>query len=67
MDRKNLRDLEAIRPAGSRAQVRLFLEYAGESGASEVPDPYMGDAADFEHVLDLVTSASRRLIGRLRG
>jgi protein-tyrosine phosphatase len=67
MDRKNLRDLNAIKPAGSRAQVRLFLEYAGESGVAEVPDPYMGDAADFEHVLDLVTSASRRLIARLRG
>ena len=66
MDRKNLRDLNVIKPTGSRAQVRLFLEYAGESGVSEVPDPYTGDAADFEHVLDLVTSASRRLISRLR-
>ena len=66
MDRKNLRDLNVIKPTGSRAQVRLFLEYAGESGVSEVPDPYTGDAADFEHVLDLVTAASRRLIGRLR-
>lgn len=69
MDRKNLRDLETLEPAGSRAEVRLFLEYAGEPGTSEpgtleVPDPYMGDAADFEHVLDLVTAASRRLIRR---
>jgi protein-tyrosine phosphatase len=66
MDRQNLRDLEAMQPAGSRAKVRLFLEYAGEPGTSEVPDPYTGTASDFEHVLDLVTAASRRLIARLR-
>lgn len=68
MDRNNLRDLESMRPVGSRADVRLFLEYAGESGSglAEVPDPYTGDAAGFERVLDLVTAASRRLIERLR-
>jgi protein-tyrosine phosphatase len=66
MDRRNLRDLQAMKPAGSRAQVRLFLEYAGEPGASEVPDPYLGDARGFERVLDLVTAACRRLIERLR-
>jgi protein-tyrosine phosphatase len=66
MDRQNLRDLEAMKPSGSRAEVRLFLEYAGEPGVSEVPDPYTGNALGFEHVLDLVTDASRRLIGRLR-
>ena len=66
MDRQNLRDLQAMKPKGSRAQVRLFLDYAGEPGISEVPDPYTGDARDFEHVLDLVTAASRRLIERLR-
>jgi protein-tyrosine phosphatase len=67
MDRQNLRDLQAMKPPGSRAQVRLFLEYAGEPGASEVPDPYTGNARDFERVLDLVTAASRRLIERLQG
>jgi protein-tyrosine phosphatase len=66
MDRSNLRDLEAMRPKGSRADVRLFLEYAGEPGRTEVPDPYTGDSNDFDEVLDLVTRASRRLIERLR-
>jgi protein-tyrosine phosphatase len=66
MDRKNLRDLEAMKPARCRAQLQLFLEYAGEPGTSEVPDPYTGDARDFEHVLDVVTAASRRLIEKLR-
>jgi protein-tyrosine phosphatase len=66
MDRANLRDLKAMRPEGSRAEVRLFLEYAGEPGQSEVPDPYTGGPEDFERVLDLVMRASRRLIERLR-
>jgi protein-tyrosine phosphatase len=66
MDRSNLRDLEAMKPAGCRAELGLFLEYAGEPGASEVPDPYTGNARGFEHVLDVVTSASGRLIEKLR-
>jgi protein-tyrosine phosphatase len=71
MDRSNLRDLRAMKPARCRAELRLFLEYAcdelaGEPGASEVPDPYTGGTRDFEHVLDVVTAASRRLIDRLR-
>jgi protein-tyrosine phosphatase len=66
MDRQNLRALERIRPAGSGAAVNLFLEYAGEPGHAEVPDPYDGSAADFEHVLDLVSAASRRLIALLK-
>jgi protein-tyrosine phosphatase len=66
MDRENLRALEAMRPKGTRAQVALFLECAGIAGDGEVPDPYMGDAAGFERVLDLVTQASKGILARLR-
>jgi protein-tyrosine phosphatase len=66
MDRDNLETLEAMRPAQSRAQVRLFLEYAPESGQIEVPDPYHGDARGFEEVLDLSVAASRGLIAALQ-
>ncbi len=65
MDRNNLRALEAMRPAGSRARVQLFLEYAPELGLLEVPDPYEGDARGFEAVLDLSMAASRGLIAAL--
>ena len=64
MDRRNLRALRAMQPSGSRAQVELFLEFAGAPGA-DVPDPYTGSEADFERVLDLVIPACRRLIARL--
>jgi protein-tyrosine phosphatase len=66
MDRDNLEQLEAMRPAESRARVRLFLEYAPELGRTEVPDPYYGDARGFEEVLNLSTAASRGLIAALQ-
>lgn len=66
MDRGNLRKLESMRPAHSRAEVRLFLEYAADSGRLEVPDPYYGDSRGFEEVLDLCTAASRGLIADLQ-
>jgi protein-tyrosine phosphatase len=66
MDLSNLHDLEALRPAGSRAQLRRFMEFAPELGRLDVPDPYGGGEDGFEDVLDLTTAASRGLIGWLR-
>jgi protein-tyrosine phosphatase len=66
MDSANLRDLQSIRPAGSRAKLKLFLSYAPEMGTLEVPDPYYGDAGGFEKVLDLAAAASRGLIANLQ-
>jgi protein-tyrosine phosphatase len=65
MDRDNLRDLQALAPPNSRARLQLFMEYAPEAGRSEVPDPYCGDAAVFEEVLDLTTAAARGLLAAL--
>jgi protein-tyrosine phosphatase len=67
MDRDNLARLEAMRPAGSRAQLRLFMEYAAQhSDRLEVPDPYYRDAGGFEEVLDLCVAAARGLIAALQ-
>ena len=66
MDRDNLRELEALRPPHTRARVRLFMEFALEAGALEVPDPYYRDASAFEKVLDLTNAASRGLLATLR-
>jgi protein-tyrosine phosphatase len=66
MDRDNLRLLEAMRPAHSRARVQLFLEYAPELGRPDVPDPYYRDASGFEEVLDFTAAASRGLIFALQ-
>jgi protein-tyrosine phosphatase len=65
MDHDNLRDLRGLRPANSRAQLKLFLEYAQGFDDLDMPDPYYGDAGAFERVLDLATLASRGLIAAL--
>jgi protein-tyrosine phosphatase len=66
MDRDNLAGLQSMRPARSRAQLRLFLDYAPQLDLREVPDPYYGDAGGFEEVLDLAAAASRGLIAALQ-
>ncbi len=66
MDRDNLRDLEATCPSHARAKLRLFLDYAPQTGRTEIPDPYYGGAADFELVLDLCAAAARGLIAKLQ-
>lgn len=66
MDRENLRALERSAPPHARERLRLFLEFAPETGVSEVPDPYYGGPNGFEDVLDLIEAASRGLIAHLR-
>jgi protein-tyrosine phosphatase len=66
MDRQNLRTLERRAPADARERLRLFLEFAPQSGLLEVPDPYYGGENGFEHVLDLTEQAALGLCAALR-
>ena len=66
MDRGHLRDLARLAPASPEGQLRLFLDYAPESGATDVPDPYYGDGDGFQRVLDLIEAGSRGLLAALR-
>lgn len=64
MDLANQTDLLAMAPPNRTADIRLFLDFAsGET--REVPDPYYGGEAGFDHVLDLVTDAADGLIAHL--
>ncbi|MDZ7643343.1 MAG: low molecular weight protein-tyrosine-phosphatase [Woeseiaceae bacterium] len=65
MDQDNLGILTERSPETARAEIRLFLEYAG-GDAREVPDPYYGGTAGFERVLDLIEDASGGLIRALQ-
>lgn len=65
MDEANLARLHELAPAGLAGKARLFLAFAGENVRTDVPDPYYGEPADFELVLDLLESASRRLLRQL--
>lgn len=58
MDGRNLSDLRDIRPAGSRADLRLFLE------GTDVPDPYY--TRDFDGALDLIEAGARNIVDYLR-
>jgi protein-tyrosine phosphatase len=66
MDRQNLSVLERRAPPHARGRLRMFLEFAPEAGATEVPDPYYGGPNGFEDVLDLIEAASRGLYRALR-
>lgn len=63
MDADNLADLYKMCPDEHAHKLRLFLSYAPETGRTEVPDPYYGNAAGFEVVLDLCEAAANGLIG----
>lgn len=65
MDRNNLSELKRNRPAGSTAEISLFLPFAGVP-VDEVPDPYQGGVEDFERVLDLCEQGAEGVLRRLR-
>jgi protein-tyrosine phosphatase len=66
MDRANLASLQSRAPRMHHERIRLFLEFASDVEADEVPDPYYGGPNGFEEVLDLVESASRGLLAHIR-
>ena len=66
MDQRNLNDLKSICPPAARDKIKLFLDFAPHLSVSEVPDPYYGGDAGFDHVLDLVEAASDGLIEKLK-
>lgn len=66
MDRGHLRDLERTRPDDAMSKISLFLDYAPELGVSDLPDPYFGDDAGFETVLDMIETAGRGLLADIR-
>lgn len=60
MDRENVARLRAMAPPGTGAEIALF-----HPGGTEVPDPYYGGPADYEHALDLIEEGADALIARL--
>jgi len=56
MDADNIAGIEALRPDTSQTPVHLFTDYAPQSGANHVPDPYY--TRDFNGSLDLIETAA---------
>ncbi len=65
MDAKNMADIEELRPVGNETPVRLLTDFAPNSGADHVPDPYY--TRDFDGALDLIEEAVAGLDAHLRG
>ena len=68
MDDANLAAVQGLaREAGNRATatVRPMLSYSQRFSETEVPDPYYGGEAGFEHVLDLLEDACSNLLDEL--
>lgn len=66
MDRRNLRDLAALRPPGCSGYMGLLLDFVPELDLREVPDPYFGGAKGFETVLELTERATLALLAHIR-
>ena len=62
MDDDNYQLLENICPVGLENKLSLFLNFSKEYSETQVPDPYYGGNRGFDHVFDLVESASRGLL-----
>ena len=66
MDRKNLARLSKCRPDGAGVRLDLLLAFAPEIGRDEVPDPYGGAIADYEHAYQLIAAGAAGLLTDLK-
>jgi len=66
MDKSNYANLQIVCPAEHKQKLHLFLQFAPELETEEVPDPYFGGKSGFEHVLNLVETASERLLTHIQ-
>jgi protein-tyrosine phosphatase len=67
MDQQNLRELRRLCPKPELLEkIKLAASYCTRHEVSEVPDPYYGQAADFEHVIDLAEDFSQAIVARLQ-
>lgn len=64
-DRTILHDARMRKPRTSHADVELLLEWSGV-GKKDIPDPYYGDARDFEKAFKLVDAAALGVVERIR-
>ena len=65
MDEANLRALFSLRPPTYEGHLGLLMDLAPDAPEREIPDPYFGDSAQFERVLDLAEMAAEGLLVRV--
>ena len=66
MDEANFFNLKEVALPEHYDKIQLFLDYSNDYAEKEVPDPYYGGAQGFDHVFDLVESASQGLLQHIQ-
>ncbi len=66
MDEANFFNLKELALPEHYDKIQLFLDYSSDYAEKEVPDPYYGGAQGFDHVFDLVESASQGLLQHIQ-
>lgn len=67
MDEDNVRRLQRLQPNGTfKAKLLRMAEFLQNYDYAYIPDPYYGDASDFELVIDLLEDASPALWEHVR-
>ncbi len=66
MDAGNKRYLLEVCPSEHAHKVALIMDFAPEAGVVEVPDPYFGNYAGFERVLELLEAGVAGLLRHLQ-
>jgi protein-tyrosine phosphatase len=64
-DRTILHDARVRKPRTAHADVELLLDWSG-IGKKDIPDPYYGDARDFDKAFKLVDAAALGVVERIR-
>ncbi len=65
MDGSHYAALMRQAPEAMRGKIGFFLDYLPGAPMRDVPDPYYGSRADFEHVLDLIEQGVDGLLTHL--
>jgi protein-tyrosine phosphatase len=62
MDSSHLHSLRASCPTAHLDRLRLLMDYAPETGITDVPDPYYGAGDGFARVFDMIEAAAQGLL-----
>jgi protein-tyrosine phosphatase len=65
LDAKNLRDLERLRPPGSKARLSLLLDHVEGREGHAVTDPYYGEEAHFDAAWADVSAGAEALARKI--
>ena len=66
MDRTNLINLKAWRPATFEGEIRLLMDYCQHDGSSQIPDPFYQSADRFAELIPVMERAVDGLLAHIR-